>query len=317
MKLFRKQFKPTVKFFLVFLAVSLTVYLLFKDTLNESFTDGKYVVVGVKFEGALSSVYNFFTNTDPTKDLPVVDDNLGSESFNTNNVVAELFKNPKQSLGPMVDKYPGLKFSIIDTSSDKVIYDPVAEYKTNKTMSPFPNTTNSATYIIYCSIYKSLPQSELKPLMMGAVSVCSSKDDNIKVFDAYKKYLAFKDAEYIEMRKPEVRNGSVKNAKYEIIKEKRKEMLADTILTSSPAFLLFLNFSAVKNINFVSFAYEDCTTNGFQDMEGFATTYSKLYDGNGTVISSAAIVEETVEKRQEATKSEPAANSNNGCCTIS
>ena len=122
MNLFRKKFKPTVKFFIVFLAVAGVAYLLFKDTLKESFADATYIIVGLKFEGALSSIYNFFTNTDPTKDLPVVDEMLFGESVNVNTMTANFFKDPKQLLGPIVDKYPEFKYSIIDTSNDKVIY---------------------------------------------------------------------------------------------------------------------------------------------------------------------------------------------------
>jgi hypothetical protein len=75
------------------------------------------------------------------------------------------------------------------------------------------------------------------------------------------------------------------------------------------------------DIKIISPVYEDCAKNGFQNMEGFADTHTKLYDDTGAVVSSAAIVIERVEKKQEATKSEkiPAAHSNpiNQCCTSS
>lgn len=48
MKVFKKGFKPTVKFVIVFLAVALASYLLFKDVLKESFVDANYVIVGIK-----------------------------------------------------------------------------------------------------------------------------------------------------------------------------------------------------------------------------------------------------------------------------
>ena len=307
MKINKKGFKPTVKFFIVFLAVALASYLLFKDTLKESFTNTTYIVVGMKFEGALSSIYDFFTNTDPTKDLPVVNEKLPGESFNGSTMTANFFKDPKEFFAYYVDKYPDIKYSIIDTSTDKVIYDPIAEYKTNKTMSPFPNTKTVGTYIVYFNIFKVLPRSETN-ISSSVASLCSPIADSIKLLNTYKKLLVWRDEEYIEMRKPEVRNGSVKNAKHEIIVATTPVLQNDPIFKMSPIFGILLLVAAIKNINFISFAYEECETNGFQNIEGFAGAYNKLYDSNGNVISSGAIVSDKPVTKSATKSAESSSN---------
>jgi hypothetical protein len=80
----------------------------------------------------------------------------------------------------------------------------------------------------------------------------------------------------------------------------------------------------IKNINFVSFVYEDCTTDGFQNLEGFADTYNKLYDSHGKVIFEVTAAEPATKPAAEpATKpaaepaTKPAESSNIQCCTIS
>lgn len=315
MKVFKKGFKPTVKFVIVFLAVALASYLLFKDVLKESFTDAKYRFAGMKFEGALSSIYDFFTNTDPTKNLPVVGDQNPGEAFSSNETFALFFKDPKMILGSYVDKNPKFKCCIIDTSNDKVIYDPITEYKNTKTMSPFPNTTTVGTYIIYLNMVKvDPPDSTGRP----PYKLCTSTVDNNSVINMFRTMLIMKEEDYIELRKPEVKNGSVINAKRQEIGAKMQEV------RESPTYDLFPlgNFlrlcAVIKNINFISFAYEDCEADSFQNLEGFAS-FNKIYDSNGTVISSAAIlsekqVEETKpeEKKPEEKKPEekPAASSN-------
>jgi hypothetical protein len=349
MKLFRRQFKPTIKFFLVFLAVSLTVYLLFKDTLQEAFVDANYVLVGIKIEGSLSTLYSSFTNTDTSKNLP------RSTPITPYDV---LIKYPKEILGSIVDKYPDFKYSIIDTSNDKVIYDPVAEYKNNKTMSPFPNTSEVGKYILYSNYYKVVPLEELrkindlqqlriqeenkkanenkKPGVMSIIAppeinpirvfykdtngVCTTIVNNINMGKAIKFQKAHTDyAKSIKYKDDGTRDDGDPTLKANM------ETANKELDTNSNVYILpgmgVISIFIYLDIKIISPVYEDCAKNGFQNMEGFADTHTKLYDDTGAVVSSAAIVIERVEKKQEATKSEkiPAANSNpiNQCCTIS
>ena len=350
MKVFKKGFKPTVKFVIVFLAVALASYLLFKDVLKESFVDANYVIVGIKIEGALSAIYNSLTNTDASK----------GRIFSKGGIPYDiLMKYPKEILGSIVDKYPDFKYSIIDTSADKVIYDPIAEYKSKKTMAPFPNTDNVGKYILYCNYYKVVPFDELKkisavektryeeeekkfeaakkPGTMGpgfsgeinpiytikpdTKTVCTTISDNIALTRVNKYTKATLDYGKSIKRNAD---GSADGDGDPALKANMNTLLKDTIdanilqlavlAPGNEVISLFNNF----NINLISIVYDDCAKNGFQNMEGFSNRYNRLYDETGNVVSSSAIVlephEEDPLESQEVEKKpayKPAATSSN------
>jgi len=334
MKFLKRGFKPTAKFFIVFLAVVLTSYFLFKDSLKESFLDANYLIVGIKFEGALSAIYNYLTNTDATK---------GGIPYDI------LMKYPKEILGSIVDKYPDFKYSIIDTSTDKVIYDPIAEYKTNKTMAPFPNTNNVGKYILYCNYYKVVPLDELKrisavektryeeeekkfraaqqpgtmgPSFSGEINpvytikpdtktVCTTISENIAL-TRVNKYMkaAFDYGKSIKRNADGSADGdgdpALKANMNTLLKDAMDAIQLAALVPGNEVIFLFNKL----NIIFISTVYEDCAKSNF----------FKLYDETGSVVSSSAITLDTqgntVAKAAEATKAADT-SSNIQCCVIS
>jgi hypothetical protein len=313
MKLFRKQFKPTVKFFLVFLAVAGVAYLLFKDTLKESFADPTYAVVGSQIEGSLSTIYEFFTNKDPTKNLPIAGESL-RHAPTMNEFMAKIVKSPVDVLGSLVDEFQNLKYYIIDDKTDKIIYDPISEYKKNKTMSPFPNTTEVGRYIVYSNFLKVLPRTRYIHQSDKAFTakLCTIQVDNITILNEYKGLAdVFQNINYIDRR-----NNITDTPEQTTTSSKITGLSSNVILTSNIGFVFMIFCALIKNINFVSFVYEDCTTDGFQNLEGFADTYNKLYDSHGKVIFEVTAAEPATKPAAEpATK--PAESSNIQCCTIS
>lgn len=130
-----KKFKWQ-KMLIPFVAILIIAAIAFKKPEGFQSTE-KLAAVGIKFTGSLSTIYNVLTDTD----------------IYNSDTIRNILINPVLILGPFLEKYPALRYSIIQVSTGNVIYDPIAQYEKNKTMDPFPKTTNSDTYIIYSNLF--------------------------------------------------------------------------------------------------------------------------------------------------------------------
>lgn len=146
----KKSHKEVLQLF----AIIIMVAILFSFK-KEGFQNiGNLAAVGFQFTGPLSLIYKSLTAGNSkiwlcTTSTPA----KPSEIYCFPAYMTTLMTNPSSVLLTYMHISPQFKYLIIELSTGNIIYDPISEYATKGTMSPFPNTDKSDDYIIYSNLF--------------------------------------------------------------------------------------------------------------------------------------------------------------------